>query len=291
MFTILAFGGDGQLGRELAGYARQRGIALRTLNRAEADIADANAVSRAISSASPSIVVNAAAYTKVDRAEAEPEEALRANAAGPGILARACATAHLPLVHISTDYVFDGTKSSAYFEDDPIAPLGVYGRSKAEGETAVRKALEHHVILRTSWLYGAYGTNFLKTVLRLARERDELRIVADQRGCPTGTADIAEAIISIAPRLVQRAPVWGTYHFAGKGVTTWHGFACEIVDAQAKVTQRRPVVTPITTAEYPTSARRPANSELDCLRFAKIFGFTAMDWRERTRKVTAALLS
>ena len=197
----------------------------------------------------------------------------------------------IPLLHVSTDYVFDGTKATAYVEDDPIAPLGVYGRSKAEGEAAVRRVLEHHVILRTSWVYGVYGANFLKTVLRLARERDELRIVADQRGCPTGTADIAEAILAIAPPLARREPVWGTYHFAGQGVTTWHGFASEIVDAQAADHQPAPAVVPISTAEYPTAAQRPANSELDSSRFAATFGIKAKDWRERTRQVTAALLS
>lgn len=291
MSTILVFGAGGQLARELAERAGRRGIAIRMVGRAEADIADADAVSDALSSVSPAIVVNAGAYTQVDRAETEPDAAFRANAVGPGILAGACAAAGVPLLHVSTDYVFDGSKSTAYVENDPIAPLGVYGRSKAEGEAAVRRLLEHHVILRTSWTYGIYGANFLKTILRLARERDELRIVADQRGCPTGTADIAEAILSIVPLLADRAPVWGTYHFAGQGAATWHGFATEIVRAQAEITHRRPAVVPISTAEYPTAARRPANSELDSSRFAATFGIRAKDWRERTREVTSALLS
>jgi dTDP-4-dehydrorhamnose reductase len=191
---------------------------------------------------------------------------------------------------VSTDYVFDGTKPSAYVEDDPIAPLGVYGHSKAEGEAAIRNVLEHHVIMRTSWVYGVYGANFLKTILRLAAERDELRIVADQRGCPTGTADIAEAILAIAPVLANGDPVSGTYHFAGQGVTTWYDFAGAIVDAQAAFTNRRPAIVPISTAEYPTAAKRPANSALDCSRFAATFGIKAQDWQTRTRDVTAALL-
>src|SRR5262249_54044836 len=153
-----------------------------------------------------------------DLAETEVDQAFVANETGPAVLARACAAENLPLVHISTDYVFDGTKLGAYREDDPIAPVNVYGRSKAAGEAAIRAVLDRHVILRTSWVYGVYGTNFLKTILRLARERDELRIVADQRGCPTGTADLAEAILRIVPRLAADEPLWGIYHFAGTGV-------------------------------------------------------------------------
>jgi dTDP-4-dehydrorhamnose reductase len=291
MAAILVFGGGGQLGRELAQQAAERGLVVCAVGQAEADIADAAAVKRAIEVASPELVVNAAAYTQVDRAESEPEAAFRANAVGAGVIAAACGAAGLPLLHVSTDYVFDGSKPTAYVEHDPIAPLGVYGASKAEGETNVRRLLERHLILRTSWVYGIYGQNFLKTVLRLARERDELRIVADQRGCPTGTADIAEAILAIAPRLAAGEPVWGTYHFAGQGATTWHEFATAIVDAQAPIANRRPIVVPIPTAEYPTAARRPANSELDSSRFASIFGIKAKAWRERTRQVTAALLN
>lgn len=291
MAAILVFGATGQLGRELAEQAGRRHIGLRMVDRVEADIADTAAVGRVVAAGMPALVVNAAAYTAVDRAEADPDAAFRVNAGGPGVLAGACAERGIPLLHVSTDYVFDGTKVGAYVEDDPIAPLGVYGRSKAAGEAAVRQILERHIILRTSWVYGIYGANFLKAILRLARERDELRIVADQRGCPTGTADLAEAILLIAPRLIAQERVWGTYHFAGQGATTWHGFASEIVDAQAKFTQRRPPVIPITTAEYPTPARRPANSELDSSHFAAVFGIKAWEWRERMRDVTAALLS
>lgn len=291
MQSILLFGAGGQLGRELAVRAERQRAWVRGLTRSDADIADPETVARSIAQAAPALVVNAAAYTKVDDAEIEPDAAFRSNATGPAVLAAACRAAKIPLLHISTDYVFDGAKPAAYGEDDPIAPLGLYGRSKAAGETAVRTALAEHVILRTSWVYGEYGTNFLKTIIRLARERDELRIVADQRGCPTATADLAEAILAIAPRLMRREPIWGVYHFAGNGATTWYDFAVEIVEAQAEVTKRRPHLVPIATAEYPTRARRPANSELDCSRFAAIFGFRAEAWRVRTRQVTAALLS
>jgi dTDP-4-dehydrorhamnose reductase len=265
------------------------GIALTALPRAQADIADAGAVAAAMARVKPALVVNAAAYTRVDQAETEPEAARRGNEAGPAVLARACADAGVPLVHISTDYVFDGTKAGAYVESDPIAPLGVYGKTKAAGEAAVRDALPAHIILRTAWVYGAFGHNFLKTMLRLARERDELRVVADQRGCPTSTRDIAAAILHIAPRLAAREAAWGTYHFAGAGATTWHGFASRIVAAQAPLTGRKPRVVAITTADYPTPARRPANSELDSSLFARTFDFRAQPWEQETDATVRAL--
>lgn len=276
---ILVFG-NGQLGQELARAARMRSTPLRALARADVDIAQRDALASAVQRWRPVMVVNAAAYTKVDAAETDVDAATRANAIGPGVLAQACADAGVPLVHVSTDYVFDGTKSEAYVETDPIAPLGVYGRTKAAGEAAVRDALPRHVILRTSWVYGEFGHNFLKTVLRLAQTRDELRIVADQRGCPTSTRELASAILDIAPRLTAREDIWGTYHFAGTGVTTWHGFAARIVAAQAPVTGRKPRVTAIATAEYPTAAQRPANSELDSGLFARTFGVRARPWGE-----------
>ena len=221
------------------------------------------------------MVINASAYTKVDRAETDEEAAFRANATGPEILAKACAAAGLPLIHVSTDYVFDGTKSGAYRESDPVAPLGVYGRSKSAGEEAIRRHLPQHVIVRTSWVYGIYGANFLKTILRLAGERDELRIVADQSGCPTSTADLAQALLAVAQALGEGRAVSGTYHLAGTGVTTWHGFASRIVEAQRPFTGRSPSVVPIRTEEYPTPAQRPANSELDSALFSRTFGYTA----------------
>src|SRR5690606_19415722 len=180
-----------------------------------------------------------------------------------------------------TDYVFDGTKRGAYHEEDPTAPLGVYGRSKAEGERRVRAAMNRHVILRTSWLYGIHGANFLKTILRLADERPELKVVEDQVGCPTGTADLAAAILRVMESVKSGREIWGTYHFAGTGAVSWHGFASEIVRLQAPMTGKRPAVHAISSAEYPTTVRRPANSELDSTKFATTFGFRAIPWRER----------
>jgi dTDP-4-dehydrorhamnose reductase len=289
--AILILGADSQVAREFAARAAHAGVALSAVRRTEVDIADRAAVQAAIARAAPVLVVNTAAYTNVDRAETEVEQAFRANAIGPAVVARSCAEADVPLVHLSTDYVFDGRKDGPYTEDDPVAPLSVYGRSKAEGEAAVRGGLQRHVILRASWVYGAYGSNFLKTILRLAQERDELSIVADQHGCPTATADIADAMLAVAARVAEDAAPWGTYHFGGRGATTWHGFAAEIVEAQAGLTGRRPRVVPITTSEYPRPARRPANSVLDSSRFQRTFGLRAADWRERTRSVVAALVS
>ena len=288
---ILLFGGDGQLGREMRRASAARGAALAALSRAQADITDHAAVREAIGRHDPSVVINAAGYTKVDQAETEPEAAHRANAIGPGILAAACAQAGVPLIHMSTDYVFDGTKPSPYVEEDPVAPINRYGQSKADGEQAVRDATPLHVIIRTAWVYGEFGQNFLKTMLQLAATRDELRIVADQRGCPTSTPDLADALLAVAPQLIGDKGIWGTYHFASSGVTTWHGFASRIVAAQAPLTGRNPRVTPITTAEFPRPARRPANSELDCSRFARAFGVRGRPWENEADTITRRLVA
>jgi dTDP-4-dehydrorhamnose reductase len=287
--VILVFGGNGQLGRELTRTSAARQIPMTALSHAQADIADPAAVRAAFASQRPSLVVNAAGYTKVDLAETELEAALQGNELGPAILGEACAAAGVPLLHISTDYVFDGRKLDAYVEGDAVAPINVYGRSKAAGERAVRAATAHHLIVRTSWVYGEFGHNFLKTMLRLATTREELRVVDDQRGCPTSTRDLADAILRIAPRLIARDEVWGTYHFAGSGVTTFHGFASRIVAAQAPITGVKPRVTAITSAEFPTPARRPANSELDCSLFVRTFGFGGRPWTEETDAIAALL--
>jgi dTDP-4-dehydrorhamnose reductase len=284
--VILTFGGNGQLGRELVRASAAQRMALVAVSRTEADIADSAAVRAAIARHRPELIVNAAGYTKVDLAESEPEAARAGNEIGPAVLGAACAAAGIPLIHISTDYVFDGTKPTAYVEDDPVSPIGVYAQSKADGEAAVRAEAPEHMIIRTSWVYGEFGNNFLKTMLRLAATREELRVVADQRGCPTSTDDLARIILRIAPRLIAGDDVWGTYHFAGSGATTWHAFASRIVAAQAPLTGRSPRVTAITTAEYPTAARRPANSELDCGHFARMFGIRARPWSEEVDRIT-----
>jgi dTDP-4-dehydrorhamnose reductase len=287
---IVLFGAAGQLGREICDLAERSGEAVVGFTRAQVDITDRAAVADVLARLEPRLVVNAAAYTAVDRAESDPDAAFAANAIGPQVLATAASQAGVPIVHVSTDYVFDGTKTGAYVEDDPIAPIGVYGRSKAEGEARVRVAAFRHVIVRTAWVYGMHGANFLKTILRLAREREELRVVADQHGCPTATLDLAQAIFAVDRKIAEGGEPWGTFHFAGTGATTWHGFACAIVDAAAALTGKRPQVTAIGTEDYPTAARRPANSELDSSRFAAMFGYRAAPWRARTQDVVRQLL-
>ena len=284
---LLVFGAGGQLGQEVLAQAAAQRRAAIGVTRRDADITEARAVAAAIARARPSLIVNAAGYTAVDAAEGDEGAAVAANVTGAATIAEAAARVAVPLVHLSTDYVFDGSKPGAYREGDPLAPLGVYGRTKAAGEAAVRDVAPRHVILRTSWVYGAYGQNFLKTVLRLAATQDTLRIVADQHGCPTATHDLARAIFAIAD---AARPAWGTYHFAGAGATTWHAFAEAIVAAAAPFTGRRPNVEAIGTADYPTRARRPANSRLDSTLFTTTFGCTAAPWDDRVREAVAALL-
>ena len=286
---ILVFGAAGQVGQELMALARGRRTDIVGLTRADVDIRDAAAVAAAIQRTAPRLVVNAAAYTAVDKAENEPDVARAVNTDAAGFIARGAARHGAPMLHISTDYVFDGSKRGPYTEDDAIAPLGVYGRTKAEGEAAVRHASPRHVIMRTAWVYGRYGANFLKTMMRLAAERDRLRVVADQRGCPTATLDIAEAILAVDAVLAGDSTRNGTFHFAGTGATTWHGFAEAIVAAQAARTGKRPPVDAITTAEFPTPAKRPANSELASDLFVETFGYRASAWPARTRQIVDQL--
>lgn len=287
---VLVFGGSGQLGLDLVRTAAQSGVALCALPRSGADISDALAVNAAISASSPRLVVNAAAYTKVDDSEIERAAAELANVTGAAVLARACEAKGVPLIHISSDYVFDGTKSGAYVETDPIAPLGFYGLTKARGEEAVRAETKRHIILRASWLFGEFGHNFLKTMLRLAAQREEISVVADQHGCPTSTRDLAKAILRVADVIAENPFGFGTYHFAGDGVTTWHGFASSAVKKYAEQTGKGVTVRAITSAEYPTRTKRPANSALDCSKFEKTFGFRGRPWRAEVDEIAEILI-
>lgn len=288
---ILVFGAGGQLGQEILARGASKQIEVRGATHVEADVADRLAVSRLIAKVRPALVVNCAAYTAVDQAESEPDAARLVNVVGAACVARATEAAGLPLIYISTDYVFDGTKKGAYNESDPVAPINVYGQTKAEGETEVRAISSRHVILRTAWVYGRFGNNFLKKMVGLSRERPELCVVADQQGSPTATQDLAEAVFSVSRALDTGSDIpWGTYHFAGTGVTSWHGFARAIVVAQASATGLNPPIKAITAKDYPTPARRPLNSALDSSRFAATFGYRAMPWQARVVDTIAALI-
>ena len=288
---ILVFGSQGQLGRELVARAEADGIALTALPHAEADITDPKSIAQAMARLRPELVINAAAYNLVDKAEAQPAQALRTNALGPSLLAAAAKRSGVPVIHVSTDFVFDGQKFGAYREDDPVAPLGVYGRSKAQGEEGVRNANPHHLIVRTAWLYSVHGSNFVKTVLRLAAERDAMDMVADQRGSPTAAGDLAKALLIAAAAAQRGKAPWGTYHFAGLGETSRHGFASAIVAAQAPFTGRLPVVNVTNAAAFKTAAARPANSALDSTKFAEAFGFRSDDWNVAVNRVVAAIFA
>src|SRR5258708_31333128 len=242
---LLVLGAGGQVGHELCRLAWPADYRVAAFARAEIDITRQEAVAAGVNRERPDIVINAAAYTAVDRAESEPGAAWAGNCAGPGYLAAACHTAGIPLIHISTDYVFDGSKKGPYREDDPVKPLGVYGHSKEAGDRAVREALAEHVILRTAWVYSAHGHNFVKTMLRVAAERPVLRVVSDQIGSPTSAADIAGAIAAIVRRLAAGDRPWGTYHFSGGGAGTLRGLAPAILahaaaGARAPPRDRRP---------------------------------------------------
>ena len=279
---VLVIGANGQLGWELCNKGKGQGFDIIALDLPEIDITDPSSVKRGVSQPGVSLVINAAAYTGVDQAESEPGLAFAVNRDGPAHLASTCDEFGIPLIHISTDYVFDGNKEGPYLETDPVSALGVYGRSKAAGENKVREHLKEHIILRTSWLYGVHGHNFVKTMLCLGREKEVLRVVNDQYGCPTYADDLAEAILAIAAKIVERHNItWGTYHYCGEGATTWHGFAEKIFDiAKQYDSLMVKKVIPVTTEEYPTSAKRPANSVLDCSLIKKHFGICSKPWPE-----------
>jgi dTDP-4-dehydrorhamnose reductase len=291
---LLLLGANGQVGHALRTslaaigdvVCATRGGALADGTHAEqADLDDPASLAPLVARLAPDVVVNAAAYTAVDRAEQEPESAFRANAQAPGALAEACARQGALLVHYSTDYVFDGSATRPYREDDPTAPLGVYGASKLAGEQAVRGAGGRHLVFRTAWVYGAYGHNFLRTMLRVGAERDELRVVADQIGTPTPARLIAETTAGAIQRVT--AADSGLYHLTATGRTSWHGFAEAIfAGAHARgLLARLPRVLPIGTADYPTPARRPAWSCLDTRALSAAFAIDPPDWQSGLDRV------
>ncbi|MBN9562095.1 MAG: dTDP-4-dehydrorhamnose reductase [Alphaproteobacteria bacterium] len=279
---ILITGGSGQLARALDKAARAAGVAAVRVGRPEFDFDRPDSLDTLTRHHAPALVVNAAAYTAVDAAETDEAAAYRANRDGPARLASLAAAAGIPLLHVSTDFVFDGRKGEPYVESDPASPQGVYGASKLAGERAVLDSGARATVLRTSWVYGAQGKNFVLTMLNAARRTDRLRVVADQKGCPTAASDLAQAIVAIAARLRQTG--WqdgyaGIFHAAGTGSTTWHGFAEAIFANAARHGVKPPVVEPIATADWPTPTRRPADSRLDCAKLAATFGVRLPEWQ------------
>jgi dTDP-4-dehydrorhamnose reductase len=263
------------------------------VGRPELDLAQVATVDRVIARIAPDIVISAGAYTAVDKAEEEAETVRAINSEGPRVVATACARRGVPVVHISTDYVFDGRKAQPYSEDDPTGPLNAYGRSKLEGERNVVASCEQHVILRTSWIYSPFGHNFVKTMLRLAQTKPEIGVVSDQIGNPTYALHLADAILKIARRVVSKSEsrgLAGTYNAAGLGDTTWCGFAEEIFRCSRALGGPDARLNPIATADYQTPARRPANSRLDCTKLEQVFGITIPSWREGTRDCVERLL-
>lgn len=281
MTGLLVFGRSGQVATELARLAPEA----RFIGRDEAELSDAAICAQIIHDAQPSAVINATAHTAVDRAEAEPELAHAVNSEAPFVMARAAARLGVPFVHISTDYVFDGSGSRPWSEDDATGPLGVYGASKLAGERAIAGAGGQWAVLRTSWVFSAHGANFVKTMMRLGAEREELRVVADQFGGPTPAADIAAACLAVVAAMQSDAGKGGIYHFAGAPDVSWAGFAREIM-RQADLSC---AVTDIATSDYPTPARRPANSRLDCSAIERDFGISRPDWRLGLTKVMTEL--
>ena len=286
MSSLLVLGRSGQIARALAESDWPDGVALECLGRESIDLEDAPVAAAAIGRRRPALVINAAAFTAVDLAESEQAAAFALNRDAPASIAAACARLGIPLVHLSTDYVFDGRKDSAYVEDDPVNPLSVYGASKEAGERAVRAALPAHVILRTSWVYAPAGRNFVLSMLARAERGESLRIVNDQWGSPTAAPEIARAIVALSQRLLAGTGIFGTFHFCGLGATSWYGFAQEIFRLRGGA---GPELAAIPTSAYPTPARRPANSRLDAGKFQRLYGVSARPWRDSLAECMAAI--
>jgi dTDP-4-dehydrorhamnose reductase len=290
---LMITGREGQVARALAERARGRGHEVVFAARPELDLAEPSTISETVARHAPDVIVSAAAYTAVDGAEEEEALATRINGEAPGLLGRAARDAGARIIHLSTDYVFDGSGERSWREDDPVAPLNAYGRSKLAGEEAVRRAApDEHLILRTAWVYSPFGDNFVRTMLRLAETRDEVDVVEDQFGNPTSALDIAGAVLAICDRWTSDAAtgVGRTYHFAGTGETSWAGFARRIFEISARLGGPTARVNNIPASAFPRPARRPANSRLDSSRFAADFGLAAPDWRNSLDDVIRRLI-
>lgn len=283
---ILLTGSMGQLGQEVQKAGINAGLDIVSMDLPEIDITDYENLDRIFSGLKPLIVINAAAYTAVDLAETQKNICHAVNVDGTANLTRLCGKNNAQLIHISTDYVFDGSGNRPYRENDPVSPVNIYGHSKAEGEKAVLDEAGRHIILRTSWLYGRYGNNFVKTMLRLGQEKKTIGVVNDQFGCPTCAYDLAEVIIVIVKRLLEgKTNNSGIYHYCGNGITTWYEFALSIFQIAGELgLSNVPSVTPITTSQFPTAAKRPLYTVLDCSEIKKYFGVELKPWRQSLKK-------
>jgi dTDP-4-dehydrorhamnose reductase len=289
---ILATGGSGQVGCGLHKAAHAFDYELVMPSSRELDLSNEASIRAFLSQGEWSAIISSGAYTAVDKAESEPDRAFAINGVAPGILAAEAASRNIPIIHVSTDYVFDGSKPSPYVEEDPVAPLGVYGASKEAGERAVRESGARDVILRTAWVMSPWGNNFVKTMLRLAADRPELRVVADQHGCPTSAQDIAVTLLTLADRLItDPAAPTGTYHFVNAGDASWYDLACAVFERVGKHGHPVPKVDAITTADYPTPAKRPANSRLSTGKINRDFGVQPRGWTDALDEIVEKLFA
>lgn len=285
--NILIAGKQGQLALALKNIGNIKGYRLICAGRPAMDITRPETIQKILDEVKPALVINATAYTAVDLAETDSKAAFAVNASGIGELGRHCAQREIPVIHVSTDYVFDGAAITPYKPDDEIAPGGVYGQSKAQGEAELKNATDQHLIFRTAWLFSEHRSNFLKTMLKLGATNDQIRVVSDQHGTPTYAHDLAEGLVQIASQVItsRESIAWGTYHLTNTGETTWNGFAVEIFKRYAQTTGADiPEIIAISTADYPTAAARPAYSILDCSATTKAFGVTLPDWKDATRR-------
>jgi dTDP-4-dehydrorhamnose reductase len=290
---IVVTGREGQVVRSLLERKSGTDLDIIALGRPELDLAgSAQAIGAAVEATQPDVIVSAAAYTQVDKAEVEPAMAFAVNENGPRSLARAARSLGIPLIHLSTDYVFDGSKDAPYMEEDPTGPTGVYGASKLAGEKAVLAEHDDSAVLRTAWVYSPFGANFVKTMLRLAAQREEVAVVADQRGNPSSAIDIADAILRVASNLVRRDDPTqrGLFHMSAAGEASWAEFAEEIFSLSAASGGPAARVRPIRTEDYPTAAKRPANSRLNSDKLSRIHGVHLPDWRSSLKQVVERLL-
>lgn len=290
---IVVIGRNGQLAEALVRRAKAKALPLIAGGRPQVDVTDIDSLKAFILDTRPSVVINAAAYTAVDQAEREPDAALAVNGDGPARLAALCASAGLPLIHISTDFVFSGVTEGPYDTDAEPSPLGIYGASKAAGEVGVRSILPQHVIVRTSWVYGVHGNNFVKTMLRIGAEKDEVGVVNDQVGAPTFADDLADGLLRISENIAGGGspPMYGTFHFANGGQTTWCGLAQAVFAAAGSSGRPLAVAKPITTAEYPTPAHRPIYSVLDTSTLSRVHGVWPRKWDEAFAEAMPMILS